>query len=40
MGHYLMVSRYAIPIGIPHVDGLSKGPPRFTASYLGIRAWV
>ena len=24
-----MVSKYAIPIGIPRVDGLSIGPPNF-----------
>ena len=40
MGHDLVVSRYAIPIGIPRVDELSKGPPRFASSYLGIRAYV
>ena len=27
-----MVSRYAIPIGIPQVDGWSKGPSGFGVS--------
>ena len=28
----MVVSRYAIPIGIPCVDGLSTGPPSFGVS--------
>ena len=30
-----MVSRYAIPTGIPQVDGWSTGPPGFGASHKG-----
>ena len=29
MGRDMVVSRYAIPTGIPRVDGLSTGPPGF-----------
>ena len=29
----MVVSRYAIPICIPRVDGLSTGPPGFGASH-------
>ena len=29
----MVVLRYAIPIGISHVDGLSTGPPGFGASH-------
>ena len=37
MRHDSVVSRYVIPIGIPQVDGWSKGPPGFGASQrLGI----
>ena len=32
MGRDMMVSRYAIPIGILLVDELSMGPPGFGAS--------
>ena len=34
------VSRYAIPIGILYVDGLSTGPLGFEASQLRIKAKV
>ena len=37
MRHKKVVSRYAIPIGIPQVDGWSIGPLGFRASQLGIR---
>ena len=33
MGRDLVVSRYAIPTGIPHIDELSTGPPGFGVSY-------
>ena len=36
----MVVLRYAIPIGISCVDGLSTGPPGFGASQLGIRAYI
>ena len=36
MGRDLMVSRYAIPIGIPCVDGLSMGPSGFRTSHNQI----
>ena len=32
MGRDMVVSRYAIPTGIPGVDGLSTGPSGFRAS--------
>ena len=35
MRHDSVVSRYAIPIGIPQVDGLSTGPSGFGASQVG-----
>ena len=38
MGRDMVVSRYAIPISILCIDGLSTGPPGFGASQLGIRA--
>ena len=38
MGCDMVVLRYAIPTGIPHVDGLSTGLPGFGVSQLGIRA--
>ena len=31
-GRDMVVSRYAIPTGIPHVDELSTGPPGFGVS--------
>ena len=34
MRHDRMVSRYAIPTGIPRVDGLLMGPPGFEVSQL------
>ena len=34
----MVVSRYVIPSGILHVDGLSMGTSGFEASHLGIRA--
>ena len=33
MRHDSVVSRYAIPIGIPQVDGWSTGPPEIGASH-------
>ena len=38
MGRDMVVSRYTIPTGILHVDGLSTGPSSFRASQLGIIA--
>ena len=38
MGPDLVVSRYAIPTGIPRFDGLSTGPLGFVVSQFGIRA--
>ena len=38
MGRDMVVSRYAIPISIAYVDGLSTGPLGFGASQFGIRA--
>ena len=38
MGCDMVVSIYAIPIGIPCVDRLSMGPPGFGALQFGIRA--
>ena len=32
MGRNMVVLRYAIPTGIPCVDGLSRRPPGFGAS--------
>ena len=41
MGRDLVVSRYAISIGISCVDRLSTGPPRFGVSQLGIlKHWI
>ena len=40
MGREMVVSRYAIPIGILYIDGLSTGPPGFGASQLSINAKV
>ena len=37
MRHDSVVSRYAIPTGIPQVDGWSMGPSGFGASQLCIR---
>ena len=34
MGRDMVVSRYAIPIGIPCIDGLPRGPPEW-----GVTAW-
>ena len=34
MRHDSVVSRYAIPIGIPQVDGWSTGPPGFGVSHI------
>ena len=34
----MVVSRYAIPIGIPFINMLSTGPPNFVVSQLHIRA--
>ena len=34
MGCDMVVSRYAIPTGIPRVDGLSTEPPGFEVSHL------
>ena len=39
MKHDSMVSRYAIPIGIPQVDSWSTGPPGFRASQYQIEKW-
>ena len=36
MRHDSVVSRYAIPIGIPQVDGWSTEPPGFGASHVRI----
>ena len=36
MRHDSVVSRYAIPIGIPQVDGWSTEPPDFWASHVRI----
>ena len=33
MGRDMVVSRYAIPTGIPRVDGLSTGPLSFGVSH-------
>ena len=38
MGRDMVVSGYAIPTGVPCVDGLSTGPLGFGASQLCIRA--
>ena len=38
MGCDRVVSRFAIPKGVPCVDGLSTGLSGFGASQLGIRA--
>ena len=38
MGRDMVVSRYAIPTGIPCVYELSIGPSGFRASHLGLRA--
>ena len=38
MGRDMVVSIYAIHIGILHVDELSTGPPGFGVSQLGIKA--
>ena len=38
MRHDMVVSRYVIPTGTHHVDGLSTGPPGFGVSQLGIKA--
>ena len=38
MGRDMVVLRYAIPTGIPRIEGLSTGPPSFGVSQLGIRA--
>ena len=35
MGHDMVVSRYAIPVGIPRFDGLSMGPRSFGLSQEG-----
>ena len=40
MGRDMVVSRYAIPTGIPCVDWLSTRPPGFRVSQLGIRVYV
>ena len=37
MRHNSVVSRYAIPIGIPQVNGWSTGPPGFGASQSPYR---
>ena len=36
----MVVSRYAIPTGIPCIDMLSTGPPDFAVSQLHIRSYV
>ena len=38
MGHNSVVSCHSKSIGIPLVDKLSKGPPGFGVSQLGIKA--
>ena len=40
MGHNSVVSGHLKSTGIPLVDGLSTGPPRFGVEQLGIRAYV
>ena len=37
MGRDMVVSRYAIPTGIPRIDGLSTGPPNFEVSQKGLK---
>ena len=40
MGRDLVVSRYSIPTGILHIDGLSMGPSGFEVSQEGRTSFL
>ena len=40
MGRDMVVSRYAIPIGIPHIDGLSTEPLGFGVSQTSLAPFL